>query len=141
MSNSSLSSKASELADHKIDSPKDVVKPGDQVEVKILKVDTDSRKIGLSLRRAQWAAEEQTAEKSEQEKAAAVQTVLSNENLIAYVASESEKIGSEEKQKDQPQDTAQQDDTTETAEETGQEQTQEAVAEETEQPADEEKSV
>jgi len=49
----------SELADHKIDKPQDVVKEGDEVEVKILKVDTDARKIGLSLRRAQWAAEEQ----------------------------------------------------------------------------------
>ncbi|OHB45221.1 MAG: 30S ribosomal protein S1, partial [Planctomycetes bacterium GWC2_49_10] len=47
----------SELADHKIDKPQDVVKPGDEVEVKILRVDTDARKIGLSLRRAQWAAE------------------------------------------------------------------------------------
>ena len=50
----------SELADHKIDKPQDVVKPGDEVEVKILRVDTDARKIGLSLRRAQWAAEGQT---------------------------------------------------------------------------------
>ena len=48
----------SELADHKIDKPQDVVKPGDEVEVKILKVDPDARKIGLSLRRVQWAAEE-----------------------------------------------------------------------------------
>ena len=37
----------SELADHKIDKPQDVVKPGDEVEVKILKVDTEARKIGL----------------------------------------------------------------------------------------------
>ena len=50
----------SELADHKIDKPQDVVKPGDEVEVKILRVDTEARKIGLSLRRAQWAAEGQT---------------------------------------------------------------------------------
>jgi small subunit ribosomal protein S1 len=49
----------SELADHKIEKPQDVVKPGDEVEVKILRVDTDARKIGLSLRRAQWAAEGQ----------------------------------------------------------------------------------
>jgi len=48
----------SELADHKIDKPQDVVKPGDDVEVKILKVDPEARKIGLSLRRVQWAAEE-----------------------------------------------------------------------------------
>jgi small subunit ribosomal protein S1 len=51
----------SELADHKIDKPQDVVKPGDEVEIKILKVDPEARKIGLSLRRVQWAAEEQAA--------------------------------------------------------------------------------
>ncbi|MHC4364562.1 MAG: 30S ribosomal protein S1, partial [Planctomycetota bacterium] len=49
----------SELADHKIDKPQDVVKLGQEIEVKILRVDTESRKIGLSLRRVQWAAEEQ----------------------------------------------------------------------------------
>ncbi|MHC4573364.1 MAG: 30S ribosomal protein S1 [Planctomycetota bacterium] len=52
----------SELADHKIDKPQDVVKLGDEVEVKILRIDADARKIGLSLRRARWAAEEQAAE-------------------------------------------------------------------------------
>jgi small subunit ribosomal protein S1 len=48
----------SELADHKVDNPQDVVKVGDEIEVKILRVDTEERKIGLSLKRAQWAAEE-----------------------------------------------------------------------------------
>jgi small subunit ribosomal protein S1 len=52
----------SELADHKVEKPQDIVKEGDEVEVKILKVDTEARKIGLSLRRAQWAAEEQVGE-------------------------------------------------------------------------------
>ncbi|OHB62248.1 MAG: 30S ribosomal protein S1 [Planctomycetes bacterium RBG_13_46_10] len=51
----------SELADHKIEKPQDVVKVGDEVEVKILKVDAENRKIGLSLRRVQWSSEEQTA--------------------------------------------------------------------------------
>ncbi|MEE2908325.1 MAG: 30S ribosomal protein S1 [Planctomycetota bacterium] len=44
----------SELSDEKVDDPQDVVKPGDQVEVKILRVDTEERKIGLSLKRAKW---------------------------------------------------------------------------------------
>lgn len=57
----------SELADHKIDKPQDVIKVGDEVEVKILKVDTDSRKIGLSLRRVQWAAEEQQQQAEEKQ--------------------------------------------------------------------------
>ncbi|HEV58724.1 MAG TPA: 30S ribosomal protein S1 [Phycisphaerales bacterium] len=49
----------SELADHKVESPQDVVQMGEELEVKILRVDTDSRKIGLSLRRVRWAAEDQ----------------------------------------------------------------------------------
>ncbi len=44
----------SELADHKVENPQDVVKPNDEVDVKILRVDIDDRKIGLSLKRAQW---------------------------------------------------------------------------------------
>jgi small subunit ribosomal protein S1 len=52
----------SELSDDKVDSPQDVVKIGDELEVKILRVDTDSRKIGLSLRRVKWAAEDKAAE-------------------------------------------------------------------------------
>jgi small subunit ribosomal protein S1 len=42
----------SELADKKVDNPQDIVKPGEKVNVKILRVDLDDRKIGLSLKRA-----------------------------------------------------------------------------------------
>jgi small subunit ribosomal protein S1 len=38
------------------------VKVGQEVDVKILRVDSDERKIGLSLKRAQWAQEEQARE-------------------------------------------------------------------------------
>src|SRR5947209_19514871 len=38
----------SELSDGKVDSPEDVVKVGDEVEVKVLRVDAKDRKIGLS---------------------------------------------------------------------------------------------
>lgn len=67
----------SELADHKIDKPQDVVKEGDEVEVKILKVEPESRKIGLSLRRAQWAAENlsEEAEKTKAEEPVAAKGV------------------------------------------------------------------
>jgi small subunit ribosomal protein S1 len=44
----------SELADHKVDSPEEVVKVGDEVEVKILRVDRGERKIGLSRKKAGW---------------------------------------------------------------------------------------
>jgi small subunit ribosomal protein S1 len=44
----------SELADHKVENPEDVVKVGDEIEVKVLRVDTDERKIGLSRKRVGW---------------------------------------------------------------------------------------
>jgi len=67
----------SELADHKIDKPLDIVKPGDEVGVKILRVDSEARKIGLSLRRAQWAAEEEAAKDGQRPAPAGGQIVLS----------------------------------------------------------------
>ena len=45
----------SELADHKVENPEDVVKVGDEIEVKVLRVDADERKIGLSRKRVEWA--------------------------------------------------------------------------------------
>ena len=44
----------SELADHKVENPQDIVHANDEIDVKILRVDTSDRKIGLSLKRAQW---------------------------------------------------------------------------------------
>ncbi len=49
----------SELADHKVENPEDVVKVGDELEVKILRVDVDERKIGLSRRRVEWNDEDE----------------------------------------------------------------------------------
>jgi small subunit ribosomal protein S1 len=71
----------SELADHKIDKPQDIVKAGDEVEVKILKVDTDARKIGLSLRRVKWAAEEQEEEAGRQRAPSGPERVLSDADV------------------------------------------------------------
>ncbi len=48
----------SELADHKVEDPHDEVKVGAEIEVKILRVDAQDRKIGLSKKRAEWATEE-----------------------------------------------------------------------------------
>ncbi len=100
----------SELADHKIEKPQDIVKLGDEVEVKILRVDTESRKIGLSLRRAQWAAEEaaegKVVEPAEEQVEAPVaeHTVLSDSDMDKF-----------EEPKDQTDETA--DDSTEPTEE------------------------
>ncbi len=57
----------SEIADQKIDTPQDVVNIGDEVEVKILRVDSDARKIGLSMRRVQWASEDEKQKHSDEE--------------------------------------------------------------------------
>ncbi len=48
----------SELADHKVEDPHSEVKIGDKLQVKILRVDPDERKIGLSKKRAEWSAEQ-----------------------------------------------------------------------------------
>ncbi len=55
----------SELADHKVENPEDVVKLGDEIEVKVLRVDPDERKIGLSRKRVEWAEEARGEEQPE----------------------------------------------------------------------------
>jgi len=57
----------SELADHKVDNPQEVVKQNEEVDVKILRVDTAERKIGLSLKRAQWGAVDEGGTRVERE--------------------------------------------------------------------------
>ncbi|MBM3964762.1 MAG: 30S ribosomal protein S1 [Planctomycetes bacterium] len=52
----------SELADSKVENPEDVVKVGDEIEVKVLRVDSDERKIGLSRRRVGWTEEQHRVE-------------------------------------------------------------------------------
>ena len=42
------------------------MKVGDAIEVKILRVDTDDRKIGLSKKRVGWSAEREAAEAAEE---------------------------------------------------------------------------
>ena len=48
----------SELADHKVENPEEIVQMDQELEVKILRVDVEDRKIGLSLKRIRWAEEE-----------------------------------------------------------------------------------
>ena len=52
----------SELADHKVENPHQEVKMGSEIEVKILRVDPQERKIGLSKKRAEWATEDGTSD-------------------------------------------------------------------------------
>jgi small subunit ribosomal protein S1 len=51
----------SELSDEKVENPEDIVKVGDELEVKILRVDSEDRKIGLSRKRVEWAEEDEAA--------------------------------------------------------------------------------
>jgi small subunit ribosomal protein S1 len=52
----------SEISDQKVEKPEDQLKVGQELDVKILRVDSEERKIGLSLKRAQWAQEEESRE-------------------------------------------------------------------------------
>jgi small subunit ribosomal protein S1 len=58
----------SELADHKVENPEEVVKVGEEIEVKILRVDTEERKIGLSRKRVEWAEEESAAQPDQRQR-------------------------------------------------------------------------
>jgi small subunit ribosomal protein S1 len=92
----------SELADQKIENPQDIVEIAQELEVKILRVDTDSRKIGLSLRRVQWTAEDQekqeksevgqagTDEKNQPERRGGLDGLLIPEKDVAAAPSEEE---------------------------------------------------
>ena len=90
----------SELADHKIDKPQDIVQQGDEVEVKILRVDNESRKIGLSLRRVQWAAEEEAAKTGQQTRPVGVQTVVSDADMDKIIKPQDEVAESESAQQE-----------------------------------------
>ncbi|HEV3204087.1 MAG TPA: 30S ribosomal protein S1 [Gemmataceae bacterium] len=57
----------SELAEHKIDSPEEVVKVGDEIEVKILRVDPGERKIGLSRKKLNEEISDEDEAASEEE--------------------------------------------------------------------------
>jgi small subunit ribosomal protein S1 len=46
-----------------------VLKVGQDLDVKILRVDSDERKIGLSLKRAQWQQEEEQREDARSKRA------------------------------------------------------------------------
>jgi small subunit ribosomal protein S1 len=51
----------SELADHRVKSAGDVVKPGQVVRVRVIEIDPPGRRMSLSLKRANEAADATTA--------------------------------------------------------------------------------
>ena len=56
----------SELSDDKVENPEELVKVGDELEVKVLRVDSEERKIGLSKKRVEWAEEQEQAAAKEE---------------------------------------------------------------------------
>ncbi len=72
----------SELSDDKIENPEELVNVGDELEVKVLRVDTDERKIGLSRRRVDWTAEEEAkAQKQEAAESGSVSSASGASNI------------------------------------------------------------
>jgi len=74
----------SELAEHKVENAEELVKVGDQIEVKVLRVDAAERKIGLSKKRVDWSEEE-----SAQEDAQAAASSTASSELKGGVGGES----------------------------------------------------
>jgi small subunit ribosomal protein S1 len=59
----------SELSDQKLTSPEEIVKPGMKIEVRVIRVDTDDRKIGLSFVHADFEENDKLIAQYEKEKA------------------------------------------------------------------------
>ncbi|MEO0528944.1 MAG: 30S ribosomal protein S1 [Planctomycetota bacterium] len=81
----------SELSDDKVENPEELCNVGDEMEVKILRVDIDERKIGLSRKRVDWAEEDfaaaEAAEAAEGEATVAASSSAGNENLKGGIGS------------------------------------------------------
>ncbi|MEX0936336.1 MAG: 30S ribosomal protein S1 [Pirellulales bacterium] len=78
----------SELADHKVENPEEIVSVGDDIEVKILRVDSDERKIGLSRKRVEWAEEVEGEAGAEARGETAATPSASSEELKGGVGSD-----------------------------------------------------
>ena len=130
----------SELADMPISHPKDVVKKGDLLLLRIIRIDARRKRLGLSLKRvlesewAEWAA--QLALKEEEEAAEAAAEAEAAEALEAEAAEEVEEPAAEAAVAEEPEAAE-----PEAAEEPAAEAAADAVAEaeaEVEEPAEEE---
>ena len=80
----------SELADHKVDHPENLVNVGEDIEVRILRVDTADRKIGLSRRsEAEKAAAGESGEESVSADGSVVSPAKAREELKGGMGSSS----------------------------------------------------
>lgn len=80
----------SELSKEKVVDPADVVKPGDMVEVKILRILPEEQKIGLSIREVQLAREKTAAQekRAEETKVTIAETIKEKERARAEKVAE-----------------------------------------------------
>ncbi|HED65788.1 MAG TPA: 30S ribosomal protein S1 [Planctomycetes bacterium] len=80
----------SELADHKIESPEEVVKPGMKIEVRVIRVDEEERKIGLSFVHADFEENEAILSAAEKAAPAEVEEAAPAEKAAAEANAEEE---------------------------------------------------
>ncbi len=78
----------SELSDDKVENPEELVNVGDELEVKVLRVDTDERKIGLSRKRVDWAEEQEEAAAREEARQQQISEAKPNVELKGGLGSE-----------------------------------------------------
>ena len=55
------------MTDNEVEDPETLVSVGQEIEVKVLRVDAEDRKIGLSLKRVDWSPEQEAKAKAEEE--------------------------------------------------------------------------
>ena len=89
----------SELADHKVDNPEDVVKVGQKVEVRIIKIEPEDRKVGLTLVQAHYgeAGETKTATQVVEQRQ---EEVAEEGSLAAQLKGIGERVAEAERQQD-----------------------------------------
>ncbi len=78
----------SEIADKRVEKPEDVLKSGEEVKVKVLHVDTNGKKIALSINKAKEDAEKAEASQFMEEKPALSQDLGAKLNETAAAAEE-----------------------------------------------------
>jgi small subunit ribosomal protein S1 len=98
----------SELADHKVENPEDVVKMGQRVEVRVIKIDSDERKIGLTLIQASFATDtdSEVAAGSESTGTATTDTAAPRAEHVSSLASQLKDIGARISERDSGPETA-----------------------------------
>ena len=122
----------SEMSEGEVENPETLVKVGDEIEVKVLRVDTDDRKIGLSLKRVDWTDEQEAAAQAEEEVAVApagdLKGGLGGDGPLFQVPSAGEEVTEEASDAEAESD--------DTAEEAAQEATEDVAEEATEEAND-----